>query len=140
MYGFPSFTQDEGRQTKSSDRVSPRFIPDGVHYQSHESNPSHVSTEGRFGSIGLQSSTGGYDCQLSFLACQPRHRNGSGQQDSDSEQTALRLAVSDKIQDRSQRHEARQCEEQASCDSGCPCLTQREAKTPEHDGCRKQLD
>ena len=52
----------------------------------------------------------------------------------------LRLAVSDKIQDRSHHYETCQCKKQASCDSGCPRLAQREVKTPEHDGCRKQLD
>src|SRR6266404_7275341 len=78
MYGFPSFAQDEGSQSKSSDRVSPRFIPDGIHYESRKSNPRHVTAEGRFRSIGLQSCTGRYDCQLSFPARQPRHHNGSG--------------------------------------------------------------
>jgi hypothetical protein len=85
MYGFPSFAQYQGSKGKGSGRVSPRFIPDDVHYESRKSNPSHVTTEGRFRGIGLQSCAGRYDCQLSFLACQPRHRNRSGQQDSDSD-------------------------------------------------------
>src|SRR6266571_3289684 len=140
MKGFPCLPQDEGSQSKSSDRVSQRFIPDGVHQESRKSNPSHVTTEGRFRNIRLQSCTGRYDCQLLFPVRQPRHHNGSGQQDSDSYQTTPRLAVSEKIQNRSQHHEACQREKQASCDSGCPRLTQCEAKTPEHDGCRKQLD
>src|SRR6267378_2287643 len=109
--GFPSFAQDEGSESKRSYRVSPRLMPDGVHHESRESNPSHVTTEGRFRSIGLQSCTRCDDCQLSFPVRQPRHH-----------------------------HEACQCKKQASCDSGCPRLAQREAKTPEHDGCRKQFN
>jgi len=55
MHGLPSFPQDEGAQSKSSDRVSPGFIPDGVHHESRKNDPCHVTADGRFGSVGLQS-------------------------------------------------------------------------------------
>src|SRR5260370_14043084 len=42
------------------------LFPDGVHWESRKSNPRHVTTEGRFRSIGLQSCAGRYDCQLRF--------------------------------------------------------------------------
>src|SRR6266566_1569429 len=45
MYGFPSFAQDDGNQSKSSDRVSPRFTANGVRRESRKSNPRHVTTE-----------------------------------------------------------------------------------------------
>jgi len=39
---LPRFPHNEGSQSKSSDRVSPRFIPRGVHRESRKSNPSHI--------------------------------------------------------------------------------------------------
>jgi hypothetical protein len=43
MYGFPSFAQYQGSKGKGSGRVSPRFIPDDVHYESR--NPSTEQAE-----------------------------------------------------------------------------------------------
>src|ERR1700682_4323961 len=140
MYCFPSFAQDKGSQSKGSDRVSPRFTPDGVHYESHKSNPRHVTAESGFRSVRLQSGARRDDCQLSFPAGEPRHHNSSGQQDSYSDQATPRLAVSDKIQDRGQHHSACQREKQAPSNSSCPRLTQRKAKAQKHTACRKQLN
>jgi len=48
MYGFPSFAQYQGSKGKGSGRVSPRFTPDDVHYESRKSNPSQAEAYGPF--------------------------------------------------------------------------------------------
>ena len=65
MNGFQCFPQDQGSQSERGNRVSPRFVPDGVHYESGKRNPSHVTTEGRFRSTGLHNSG---SVQLGMLA------------------------------------------------------------------------
>src|SRR5438876_7961706 len=75
MYGFPSFAQDDGNQSKSSDRVSPRFTANGVRRESRKSNPRHVTTEeiqqhpllGRRSPSRLPDSVSGWSAQASRL-------------------------------------------------------------------------
>src|SRR5258708_23907699 len=111
-----------------------------VNAQTCGGEPRNICAEGRWGCVGLQSGARSNGRQLPFLAGEPRHCNCGSQQNSNSDQAPLRFAISKKIQNGSQHHESRQCEKQNSRDPSCPCLVEFEPKTPEHDGCRKQLD
>ena len=140
MNGFPSLSQDQWCERQSGCGVGPRFGPNRVHRQPAKGDPCHVTAEGRFGCIGFQSGARCDSCQRSFLAGKPRHRNSCGQQDCDSEQTALRLAIPYKIQDRSEHNKSRQSEKQSPGDTGCPRLAKAKPKAPEHYGCGEELD
>jgi hypothetical protein len=140
MNGYPSLSQNDGSESHSSNGVGPRLAPNRVYQQSSQSNPGHITAEGRFRSISLQRLARSNDCQLPFPAGEPRHYNCGGQQDSNSDQAPLRFEISEKVQNGSKHYESRKREKQNSHNLSCPCLVQFEPKTPEHDGCRKQLD
>jgi hypothetical protein len=139
-HSFPSLPDYERHKSQGSYGIGPRSVPDGVNAQTCEGDPCHISAQGGFRSISLQSGARSNSCQLPFPAGEPRHCNCGGQQNSNSDQAPLRFAISKKIQNGSQHHESREREKQNSRNPSCPCLIEFGPKTPEHDGCRKQLD
>jgi len=115
----------------------PTLMPDGVHHESPREQ-SKPLTRGQIPQHRPQSCTGRYDCQLSFAASQPRHHNAALAGFRFRQDYAAARGIR-KHSKQNQHHERPANPRQPpAIRAARPRLA--EAKTPEHNARRKQLN